>query len=69
MFAIQNGAGDSTNTTGPGPAYSTSPECFTVTRHISLIETAIEEVLPHALRSRREHPFRWMSDEAVRQTW
>lgn len=35
----------------------------------ALVEVAIEEVLPHALRSRREHPFRWMSDEAVRRTW
>ncbi len=35
----------------------------------ALVEAAIEEVFPHALRSRREHPFRWMSDEAVRRTW
>src|SRR3989344_9250833 len=35
LHAIQNGAGDSTTTTGPGPAYSTSPECFTVTRQTS----------------------------------
>jgi len=35
----------------------------------ALVEAAIEEVLPDALRSRREHPFRWMSDEAVRRTW
>ncbi|MDD2180005.1 hypothetical protein OIN59_21410, partial [Acidovorax sp. D2M1] len=35
----------------------------------ALVEAAIAEVLPHALRSRREHPFRWMSDEAVRRTW
>ena len=35
----------------------------------ALVEAAIEEVLPNSLRSRREHPFRWMSDEAVRRTW
>lgn len=35
----------------------------------ALVEAAIEELLPDALRSRREHPFRWMSDEAARRTW
>lgn len=33
------------------------------------VETAINEVLPYSLRARREHPFRWMSDEAVHRSW
>lgn len=32
---LQNGAGDSTIIPGPGPAYTTSPGCFTVTRQIA----------------------------------
>jgi len=33
------------------------------------VEAAISEVLPNALRARREHPFRWMSDDAVHRSW